>query len=74
MYGALNNCAFVSTDVEDVERFIRAFEFLMDSAMLGVGVGFDTKGKGKFRVYQPQGSTTAVVEDTREAWVESLAL
>jgi ribonucleoside-triphosphate reductase len=53
VYGALNNCAFVSTDAADVEGFIRAFEFLMDSAMLGIGVGFDTKGKGKFRVYQP---------------------
>lgn len=51
MYGALNNCAFVSTGAEDVEGFVKAFEFLMDSAMLGVGVGFDTKGKGKFRVF-----------------------
>jgi ribonucleoside-triphosphate reductase (thioredoxin) len=74
VYAALNNCAFVSTDAEDVDGFVRAFEFLMDSAMLGVGVGFDTKGKGRFRVFQPQGSATVVVEDTREAWVESLAL
>jgi ribonucleoside-triphosphate reductase len=51
VYGALNNCAFVSTGAEDVEGFVKAFEFLMDSAMLGVGVGFDTKGKGKFRVF-----------------------
>ena len=26
-YSALNNCAFVSTDSQDVDKFIRAFEF-----------------------------------------------
>jgi ribonucleoside-triphosphate reductase (thioredoxin) len=49
----------------------------MDSSMLGIGVGFDTKGKGRFRVFKPQvesGSKFHVIDDTREAWVESLGL
>lgn len=49
-YTALNNCAFVSSNTEDVNKLIESFTFLMDSAMLGVGVGFDTKGAGKFKV------------------------
>jgi ribonucleoside-triphosphate reductase len=46
LFAALNNCAFVSTKHPqgDVDKFIQAFTFLMDSAMIGVGVGFDTKG------------------------------
>jgi hypothetical protein len=51
LYAALNNCAFVSTlpskiydKDERVDKFIESFTFLMDSAMIGVGVGFDTKG------------------------------
>jgi ribonucleoside-triphosphate reductase len=44
VYAALNNCAFVSTNQPDVDSFIDAFIFLMDSSMIGVGVGFDTKG------------------------------
>ena len=44
LYAALNNCAFVSTKQDSVDKFIDAFTFLMDSTMIGVGVGFDTKG------------------------------
>lgn len=49
----------------------------MDSSMLGIGVGFDTKGKGRFKVYKPipdENTKVYVVEDTREAWVESVGL
>lgn len=43
LYAALNNCAFVSTsNLRDGPA--RPFCFLMDAAMLGVGVGFDTAG------------------------------
>jgi hypothetical protein len=46
LYDALNNCAFVSTgNTKNIEEFIASFEFLMNSSMLGIGVGFDTKGK-----------------------------
>jgi hypothetical protein len=34
-----------------IKEFIESFEFLMDSSMLGIGVGFDTKGKDIFEVY-----------------------
>ena len=49
----------------------------MDASMLGVGVGFDTKGAGEIVVKgvdkdrQPQ---TFQIPDTREGWVESVKL
>ena len=50
---ALNNCAFVST--EDMESNpSRPFEFLMDASMLGVGVGFDTKGRDRVMILGPK--------------------
>lgn len=65
----------MSTEVPDgdVDTFIRCFKFLMDCSMLGVGTGFDTKGKGKFRVYKPNSEVPAhfLVEDSREGWVNS---
>jgi hypothetical protein len=45
LYAALNNCAFVSTE-HMREDPVKPFCFLMDAAMLGVGVGFDTAGAG----------------------------
>ena len=47
LYAALNNCAFVSTESMK-EDPLKPFVFLMDMSMLGVGVGFDTKGAGSF--------------------------
>ena len=74
LYGALNNCAFVSTDCHSVDQFVRTFEFLMDSSMLGIGVGFDTKGKSKFKVYKPTENLKIIkIGDSREAWVKSTA-
>ena len=46
LYAALNNCAFVSTKTLK-EDYSKPFCFLMDASMLGVGVGFDTKGAGE---------------------------
>src|SRR3989338_6555978 len=46
LYAALNNCAFVSTESLD-QDLSKPFTFLIDMSMLGVGVGFDTKGAGK---------------------------
>lgn len=73
-YAALFNCGFVST--EDIKDTIEEpFTFLMDMSMLGVGVGFDTKGAGKLTV---QGFNEKTVEfkipDSREGWVESVGL
>ena len=55
-----------------VKEFIQSFEFLMDSSLLGIGVGFDTKGKDTFEVFRPNGKDVFVVPDTREGWVDSL--
>ena len=49
LYAALNNCAFVSTKTIK-EDYSKPFCFLMDASMLGVGVGFDTKGAGEIVV------------------------
>lgn len=66
----LNNCAFVSTTNIDTE-FAEPFCFLMDMSMLGVGVGGDTKGKGKVKLNTPKLSDEVfIVEDSREGWVE----
>jgi len=72
LFAALNNCAFISTENAN-EDFAEAFCFTMDASMLGVGVGFDTKGAGKVEIKSPrQGEQTYVVPDTREGWVDSL--
>jgi len=73
---ALNNCAFVSTEDIDVKGAF-PFSFTMDSLMLGVGVGFDTKGAGKITIKQPkngEGSLDYTIPDSREGWVEGLEL
>jgi len=76
LYAALNNCAFVSTSTLK-EDYSKPFCFLMDASMLGVGVGFDTKGAGEIIVKGiNKGRNKEVFEipDTREGWVESLRL
>ena len=72
IYAALNNCAFVSTKDIDSEDPVKPFTFLMDASMLGVGVGFDTKGAGKIQFCKPQGNSYFKIPDTREGWVDSL--
>lgn len=73
---ALQNCAFVST--ADMTKYdpSEPFAFLMEASMLGIGVGFDTKGADKdFKIYAPLNQKNAdimVIEDSREGWVESL--
>ena len=76
LYAALNNCAFVSTSnlKDDLSK---PFCFLMDASMLGVGVGFDTKGAEQFIVKGPnlnRGEEIYVIPDTREGWVDSVKL
>ncbi len=69
---ALNNCGFASTADIDL-KYSKAFEFVMDALMLGVGVGFDTKGAGKIKIKKPQeGSFKFQIPDCREGWVEAL--
>eukprot|EP00002_Diphylleia_rotans_P019558 TRINITY_DN3778_c0_g5_i1.p1 TRINITY_DN3778_c0_g5~~TRINITY_DN3778_c0_g5_i1.p1 ORF type:complete len:651 (+),score=106.40 TRINITY_DN3778_c0_g5_i1:72-2024(+) len=75
LYAALNNCAFVSTEHLKDEPH-KPFSFLMDASMLGVGVGFDTKGAGTTTVRGPNSAkptSTYIIPDSREGWVESVA-
>eukprot|EP00818_Percolomonas_sp_WS_P004886 CAMPEP_0117441486 /NCGR_PEP_ID=MMETSP0759-20121206/3660_1 /TAXON_ID=63605 /ORGANISM="Percolomonas cosmopolitus, Strain WS" /LENGTH=728 /DNA_ID=CAMNT_0005233343 /DNA_START=772 /DNA_END=2955 /DNA_ORIENTATION=- len=77
LFAALNNCAFISTDVmkSNSSEPSKPFYFLMDLSMLGVGVGFDTKGAGyhvKGPKPTPSEHTPLIIEDSREGWVESV--
>lgn len=70
---ALNNCGFVSTDDMIESDPAEPFCFLMDMSMLGVGVGFDTKGANKIFINRPDDvDNTLVVQDSREGWVASV--
>jgi adenosylcobalamin-dependent ribonucleoside-triphosphate reductase len=72
LFAALNNCAFVSTE-NIATDFSKPFEFMMDMSMLGVGVGFDTKGAGRITILKPlEDNFFFQIPDTREGWVESL--
>ncbi|KAI8813086.1 hypothetical protein BJ742DRAFT_849875 [Cladochytrium replicatum] len=90
LYAALNNCAFVSTEgmweKGPGNSPAQAFAFLMDMSMLGVGVGFDTKGARDVQestktfsstVHLPDQSLQPVVyviPDTREGWVQGTTI
>lgn len=76
LFAALNNCAFVSTE-NIVQEFANPFCFLMDASMLGVGVGFDTKGEGTILLKGPNRERRIEkfqIPDTREGWVDSVRL
>ncbi len=75
LFAALNNCAFVSTATLK-EDLAKPFCFLMDASMLGVGVGFDTKGAGSLMVKGPTERPSELYEipDSREGWVESVKM
>lgn len=77
LHAALNNCAFVSTqDIgRSIDDFVQPFCFLNDMSMLGVGVGFDTKGNKKALIQPPGDNAKTIVhfiDDSREGWVEGL--
>ena len=67
----LNNCGFVSTASLDHD-FAEPFVWLMDMSLLGVGVGFDTKGadgREIFLKFPRKSKDPHVVDDSREGWV-----
>jgi len=67
---ALQNCGYIST-AGVKEDLAEPFCWMMDMLMLGVGVGFDTKGAGLVKIQSPRyGDHTFVVEDSREGWVD----
>jgi ribonucleoside-triphosphate reductase len=69
---ALNNCGFVSTRNINVD-FCDPFLWVFRMSMLGVGVGFDTRGKGKVTILKPvQSNESHTIEDSREGWAGAL--
>jgi adenosylcobalamin-dependent ribonucleoside-triphosphate reductase len=77
-----SNCAFVSTSDMNKKDPSGPFAFLMEASMLGIGVGFDTKGADKgLLIHQPGaglGENDAPdcydIPDTREGWVRSVQM
>jgi adenosylcobalamin-dependent ribonucleoside-triphosphate reductase len=71
---ALQNCGFTSTEDVSIELG-NSFSWAMDMLMLGVGVGFDTKGAGLITIKKPSRALdTFEISDDREGWVESVRL
>lgn len=69
---ALNNCGFVST--RDIARdYAEPFVWAFGMSMLGVGVGFDTRGKHTATIVKPEVSREPhAIADSREGWAEAL--
>jgi adenosylcobalamin-dependent ribonucleoside-triphosphate reductase len=69
---ALNNCGFVST--KDIAgNYADPFTWMLHMTMLGVGAGFDTRGKGSLRIVQPQRTAEPhLIADSREGWCEAV--
>ena len=75
---ALQNCSFLSTEgisSRSVQDAIWPFVRLMEMSMLGVGVGFDTKGAGKLEIHRPLDEPRVyVIPDSREGWRDSVGV
>lgn len=70
---ALYNCSFISSATIRQDNVSEVFIQAMDFLMLGVGVGFDTKGAGNATIKERREQTeTHVIPDTREGWTDSL--
>lgn len=71
---ALNNCGMTSTDMKRHTDPAEPYCFMMDMSMLGVGIGFDTKGAGQVEIQRPNPAKYVEYEvhDSREGWVDSL--
>jgi len=76
---SLINCACVSTEKLSTHSAYEAtlpFVRLTEMCMLGVGVGYDTKGAGKLTIWEPSEDQPVkfVIPDTREGWAESVGI
>ena len=70
---SLQNCAFLSTEKLGKRNPTLPFVRLMEMSMLGIGVGFDTRGADKLTIYEPEGEPTLhVIPDSREGWCDSV--
>jgi len=69
---ALNNCGFVST--KDIAAdYCAPFIWMLRMSMLGVGVGFDKRGKGTVTIRRPaRAQDVHVIGDSREGWAQAL--
>jgi len=69
----LNSCAFTTTANID-EYPTDPFTWAMGASMLGLGVGYDTKGAGLIRIQGCEKSKSGIflIDDSREGWVLSL--
>lgn len=75
-FALTSNCGFTSTENLEID-FSGPFCWAMDFLMLGVGVGFDTKGDGAIIIQEPAPRPEGyvfVIPDTREGWIEALKL
>ena len=69
---ALNSCGFRSTKAIDID-LAAPFTWAMDMLMLGVGIGFDTKGADKIIIKKPKDKIEFYeIPDSREGWVQSV--
>jgi ribonucleoside-triphosphate reductase (thioredoxin) len=69
---ALNNCGFISTK-NIASDYADPFTWVLHMSMLGVGVGFDTRGKGSVHITQPQrDSKPHIISDSREGWKDAV--
>lgn len=68
----LFNCAFRSTqDIDKKGGYL--FSWIMDALMVGIGVGFDTKGAGSLAIKKPEWTDEVhYIPDSREGWVDSV--
>ena len=70
----LFNCAFRSTK-ELSSKGGYLFAWMMDALMVGIGVGFDTKGANTTKIKEPQWLDEIYkIPDSREGWVESVRI
>lgn len=69
---ALNNCGFISTK-DIANNYADPFMWMLHMTMLGVGAGFDTRGKGTLRIVRPaRGDEPHAIADSREGWAEAV--
>lgn len=69
---ALNNCGFVSTR-NIASDYAAPFRWMLQMSMLGVGVGFDTRGRGQVVIQNPRvAEEPHTIEDSREGWAAAL--
>lgn len=68
---SLNNCGF--SVIHSDERMADDFGWIMDALMLGVGIGFEPT-TDPIKLYPTKGSFIYDIPDSREGWVNAVAL